>query len=39
MNVVWDAWVALSTTLARAIVEAKLTAPPYQVEIMVVAVR
>jgi enamine deaminase RidA (YjgF/YER057c/UK114 family) len=37
MNVVWDAWVALGNTPARAAVEAKLAAPSYKVEIMVVA--
>jgi enamine deaminase RidA (YjgF/YER057c/UK114 family) len=38
MNVVWDAWVAPGTTPTRAAVEAKLAAPPYKVEIVVVAV-
>jgi enamine deaminase RidA (YjgF/YER057c/UK114 family) len=37
MSVVWDAWVALGNTPARAAVEAKLAALLYQVEIMVVA--
>jgi enamine deaminase RidA (YjgF/YER057c/UK114 family) len=37
MNAVWDAWVAPGATPARATVEAKLAAPDYQVEIMVVA--
>jgi enamine deaminase RidA (YjgF/YER057c/UK114 family) len=39
MNVVWEAWVTPGTTPARATVEAKLAAPSYKVEIMVVAVR
>jgi enamine deaminase RidA (YjgF/YER057c/UK114 family) len=37
MNAVWDAWVAPGHTPARATVEAKLAAPQYKVEIMVVA--
>jgi enamine deaminase RidA (YjgF/YER057c/UK114 family) len=37
MNAVWDAWVAPGQTPARATVEAKLAAPDYKVEIMVVA--
>jgi enamine deaminase RidA (YjgF/YER057c/UK114 family) len=37
MNTVWDAWVAPGNTPARATVEAKLAAPQYKVEIMVVA--
>ena len=39
MNAVWDAWVAPGQTPARATVEAKLAAPQYKVEIMVVAAR
>ena len=39
MNAVWDAWVAAGHTPARATVEAKLAAPDYKVEIMVVAGR
>ena len=39
MNAVWDAWVVPGNTPARATVEAKLAAPDYQVEIMVVAAR
>ncbi len=39
MNAVWDAWVAPGNTPARATVEAKLAAPHYKVEIMVVAAR
>jgi len=38
MNVAWDAWVAPGNMPAQAAVEAKLAAPPYKVEIMVVAV-
>ena len=37
MNAVWDGWVAQGHTPARATVEAKLAAPDYKVEIMVVA--
>jgi enamine deaminase RidA (YjgF/YER057c/UK114 family) len=37
MNGVWDAWVAPGNTPARACVEAKLAAPQFTVEIMVVA--
>ena len=37
MNAVWDAWVSPGNTRARATVEAKLAAPDYNVEIMVVA--
>ena len=37
MNAVWDAWVAPGDPPARACVEARLAAPQYQVEIMVVA--
>jgi enamine deaminase RidA (YjgF/YER057c/UK114 family) len=39
MNAVWDAWVASGNTPARATVEAKLAAPDYKVEIMVVAAK
>lgn len=39
MNEAWDAWVAPGNTPCRACVEAKLAAPQYQVEIMVVAAR
>ena len=39
MNAVWDAWVSPGHTPARATVEAKLAAPQYKVEIMVVAAR
>jgi enamine deaminase RidA (YjgF/YER057c/UK114 family) len=37
MNAVWDAWVDPGNTPARATVEAKLAAPNYLVEIMVIA--
>jgi enamine deaminase RidA (YjgF/YER057c/UK114 family) len=37
MNEVWDKWVSPGNTPARATVEAKLAAPEYTVEIMVVA--
>ncbi|HEY6023968.1 MAG TPA: RidA family protein [Pseudolabrys sp.] len=37
MNAVWDTWVSPGQTPARATVEAKLAAPDYKVEIMVVA--
>lgn len=39
MNAVWDAWVSAGNTPARATVEAKLAAPQYGVEIMVIAAR
>jgi enamine deaminase RidA (YjgF/YER057c/UK114 family) len=39
MNAVWDAWVSPGNTPARATVEARLAAPGYNVEIMVVAAR
>ena len=39
MNVVWDGWVSAGNTPARATVEAKLAAPDYNVEIMVVAAK
>jgi enamine deaminase RidA (YjgF/YER057c/UK114 family) len=37
MNAVWDAWVAQGHTPARATVEAKLAAAPYNVEIACIA--
>jgi enamine deaminase RidA (YjgF/YER057c/UK114 family) len=37
MNSAWDAWVPAGHTPARATVEAKLAAPKYLVEIMVIA--
>ena len=39
MNKVWEAWVAPGQTPARATIEARLAAPQYNVEIMVVAAR
>src|SRR3974390_357774 len=39
MNAVWDAWVSPGNTPARATVEAKLAAPDYKLEIMVVAAK
>jgi enamine deaminase RidA (YjgF/YER057c/UK114 family) len=36
---VWDGWVSPGNTPARATVEAKLAAPQFKVEIMVVAAR
>ena len=39
MNAVWDGWVSAGNTPARATVEAKLAAPQYGVEIMVIAAR
>ena len=39
MNAVWDGWVSPHNTPARATVEARLAAPDYKVEIMVVAAR
>jgi enamine deaminase RidA (YjgF/YER057c/UK114 family) len=39
MNAVWDAWVSPGNSPARATVEAKLAAPDYKVEIMVVAAK
>jgi enamine deaminase RidA (YjgF/YER057c/UK114 family) len=39
MNAVWDTWVSSGNTPARATVEAKLAAPDYKVEIMVVAAK
>ena len=37
MNAVWDAWVVVGETPARACVESKLAAPDYNVEIGVIA--
>jgi enamine deaminase RidA (YjgF/YER057c/UK114 family) len=37
MNSIWDAWVDPGNTPARATVEARLAAPAYKVEIMVIA--
>lgn len=37
MNAVWDAWVAIGHTPARATGEAKLADPRYRVEIIVTA--
>ena len=39
MNKVWDTWVVAGHTPARATVEAKLAAPPYKVEIAVIAAK
>jgi enamine deaminase RidA (YjgF/YER057c/UK114 family) len=39
MNAAWDAWISPGNTPARATVEAKLAAPQYHVEIMVVAAK
>jgi enamine deaminase RidA (YjgF/YER057c/UK114 family) len=39
MNGVWDGWVSAGNTPARATVEAKLAAPQYLVEIMVIAAK
>lgn len=39
MNSAWDPWVAKDHPPARATVEAKLAAPPYKVEIQVIAAR
>ena len=39
MNAVWDGWVSAGNTPARATVEAKLAAPQYGVEIMVIAAK
>ncbi|HUF44461.1 MAG TPA: RidA family protein [Aestuariivirgaceae bacterium] len=39
MNEVWDAWLAPGSAPARATVEAKLAAPDFTVEIMVIAAR
>jgi enamine deaminase RidA (YjgF/YER057c/UK114 family) len=37
MNSVWDAWVPAGHTPARATIEAKLAAPRYRVEVLVIA--
>lgn len=39
MNAVWDAWVSVGNTPARATVEAKLAAPQFKVEIAVIAAK
>src|SRR6478609_46306 len=39
MNIAWDVWVPKGHTPARATTEAKLAAPPYKVEIMVIAAK
>jgi enamine deaminase RidA (YjgF/YER057c/UK114 family) len=39
MNAVWDAWVAKGAAPARATVEAKLAAPPFNVEIACIAAK
>ena len=39
MNAVWDGWVSAGNTPARATIEARLAAPDYKVEIMVVAAK
>jgi len=39
MNAAWDGWVSKGNTPARATVEAKLAAPQYSVEIMVIAAK
>jgi enamine deaminase RidA (YjgF/YER057c/UK114 family) len=39
MNEVWDAWLSPGNAPARATVEAKLAAPDFTVEIMVIAAR
>jgi enamine deaminase RidA (YjgF/YER057c/UK114 family) len=39
MNKVWESWVSPGNTPARATVEAKLAAPQYTVEIMVIAAK
>jgi enamine deaminase RidA (YjgF/YER057c/UK114 family) len=39
MNAAWDAWVPQDNPPARATVEAKLAAPEYRVEIVVVAAK
>ncbi len=39
MNAVWDSWVAVGNTPARATVEARLAAPQFKVEIMVTAAK
>ena len=39
MNQIWDAWLSPGNAPARATVEAKLAAPDFTVEIMVIAAR
>ncbi|WP_199554251.1 RidA family protein [Sandaracinobacteroides hominis] len=39
MNTVWDAWVSETAPPARATGEAKLAAPEYKVEIIIVAAK
>jgi len=39
MNSAWDPWVSKEHPPARATVEAKLAAPPYKVEIQVIAAK
>ncbi len=39
MNAVWDKWVPVGNTPARATVEAKLAAPAYTVEIQAIAAK
>lgn len=39
MNAAWDAWVSPGNPPARATVEAKLAAPEYKVEIVVIAAK
>ena len=39
MNVVWEAWVPVGQTPARATVQAKLAAPAYKIEIQIIAAR
>ena len=39
MNAAWDGWVSAGNAPARATVEAKLAAPQYNVEIMVIAAK
>jgi enamine deaminase RidA (YjgF/YER057c/UK114 family) len=39
MNAVWDSWVSPGNAPARATVEAKLAAPPFKVEIAVIAAK
>jgi enamine deaminase RidA (YjgF/YER057c/UK114 family) len=39
MNAVWEGWVSPGNTPARATVEARLAAPVYNVEIMVIAAK
>ncbi len=39
MNAVWDAWIADAPAPARATGEAKLAAPEYKVEIIIIAAK